>query len=393
MIIDKKLITSLIALFAISGCVTQTFENDKSTPVVENESTNNDIAMTRISLGLGYLKMGNTAQAKLNLEKAKRFSPKLVQVHTAFAHYFDTVGEPEKATLSFETALSLKPEDADTLNNYGVFLCKQGKLAEAEKHILKAIAQPSYILVSQSYENLALCQLKAKQFSKAENYFAKAILHSPSSASSLLQMMQLQYAKGDYQNARTYLSRYEKATRRFTPGALALAYKIFEQQKNVKMAKNYAAMLVKMFPHSYEAKMFLLNGLKEIEADLLAQQYQRFKDSHQKSKKRVVVLSPSKSTVPLEKPKKVAEQITASKGMQENAKAKDKPTTKINQENVETPFHRVQKGDNLFLISTQYNIQMKALRKWNQLSKQHLLKIGDVIYLANPNEIAKPKEQ
>ena len=184
-------------MIVITGCVTQNYENDKNTPVIENESTNNEIAMTRISLGLGYLKMGNTTQAKLNLEKAKRFAPKLVQVHTAFAHYFDSVGEPEQAIASYETALSIKSDDADTLNNYGVFLCKQERYQDAEKQILKAIAQPSYILVSQSYENLALCQLKAKQFNKAELYFDKAILHSPSSASSLLHMVRLQYEKSD----------------------------------------------------------------------------------------------------------------------------------------------------------------------------------------------------
>ena len=59
--------------------------------------------------------MGNTQQAKLNLEKAKRFSPNLVQVHTAFAHYYDTVDEPDLATKAYEHALSINSEDADTL--------------------------------------------------------------------------------------------------------------------------------------------------------------------------------------------------------------------------------------------------------------------------------------
>ena len=62
--------------------MTQNYGNDKDTPLIENESSKNEIAMTRISLGLGYLKMGNTQQAKLNLEKAKRFAPNLVQVYT-----------------------------------------------------------------------------------------------------------------------------------------------------------------------------------------------------------------------------------------------------------------------------------------------------------------------
>lgn len=285
-------------------------------------------------------------------------------------------------------------------------MCKQGNLDEAEKHILKAIEQPSYILVSQSYENLALCQLKANQFKKAETYFAKAILHSPSSASSLLQMMQLQYAKKDYKNAELYLKRYEKSTRRFAPGALALAFKIFEKQHDDKIAKNYAAMLVKMFPNSYEAKQFMLNGLREIEADQIAQRYKVYKASQStsksKSKKRVVVLSPSNSADKnkqrhtfTNKPQRVEKISTTAnhvnsqeiKQAEPDVKSNRQATLQQNQTKVAT--HHVAKGDNLFLISKQYNIQMKALKRWNKIGEKHVLKIGDVIYLAKPNEIKR----
>ena len=95
-----------------------------------------------------------------------------------------------------------------------MFLCRQEKYAAAEKQMLKAIAVPSYILVAQSYENLALCQLKAKQFDKAEIYLEKAIAHSPNRASSLLQMMRYNMQKVIIKLAQAYLYRYEKSTRR-----------------------------------------------------------------------------------------------------------------------------------------------------------------------------------
>jgi type IV pilus assembly protein PilF len=114
------MLTFLIAVL-LSGCVTQSFEDNE--PVVKTQANRDEMAATRISLGLGYLKMGDMSQAKLNLEKAKRFSPNLVQVHTAFAHYYETVGENDLAITSFEEALTIKSDSADTLNNYGVFLC------------------------------------------------------------------------------------------------------------------------------------------------------------------------------------------------------------------------------------------------------------------------------
>lgn len=280
---------------ALSGCVTQEFEND-STPVVKNQANRDDMAATRISLGLGYLRMGNMAQAKQNLEKAKKFAPQMVQVYTAFAHYYETVGESELTIASYEKALSIKRDDADTLNNYGVYLCRQNEIEEAEKQFLKAIAVPSYVLVAKSYENLSSCFLQQDNFEKSEMYLNKAILHSPGNASTLFQMVRLQYAMGKFTLAKAYQQRFEKVTRRFTSQSLALAYKVYWQLGQQRTAKNYGTMLVKMYPQSWEAQQYLLNELELIEADNLAKRYKaaQFSDMPAKPKKRVVKLSPKK---------------------------------------------------------------------------------------------------
>lgn len=130
-----------------------------------------------------------------------------MQVHTAFAHYYETVGENQLAIESFEQALSLKADSADTLNNYGVFLCRQDKVEAAEKQFLKAIAVPSYLLVAQSYENLASCYLESDNFEKAEMYLNKAIYHSPNRTQTLLQMVRLQYAMGDYKKGKNFFTK------------------------------------------------------------------------------------------------------------------------------------------------------------------------------------------
>ncbi len=438
------LFIALLTTSILTACVTKNYGNDKDTPIIQNETSKNEIAMTRISLGLGYLKMGNTQQAKLNLEKAKRFAPNLVQVYTAFAHYYDTVGESDLATQAYEHALSIDSQDADTLNNYGVFLCRHEKYDAAEQQMLKAIAIPSYILVAQSYENLAFCQLKAKQFIKAQIYLEKAIAHSPNRASSLLQMMRLQYAKSDYKLAQTYLSKYEKSTRRFSADALALAFKIYDKQGNKRISSNYGNMLVKMFPNSFEAKQYILNGLETIDADKLAEDYRALQagESHSKSKKRVVVLSPKTTAdkgvsslsrhglkpimensvmpttqqeaelkaqsstsgdesnrhadsalVDKRKAVLVQKERAASQG-DEKVKAEvviaqtPSKTTEISSPMVSLPIHVVKKGDSLFAISKQYNIVMKSLQRWNKLRRPYTLKIGDVLYLADPKSAA-----
>lgn len=421
---------------------------------------------------MGYLNMGNTTQAKLNLEKAKRFAPNLTQVYTAFAQYYDVVEEPEQAMAAFEHALSLDADDADTLNNYGVFLCKQKKYDVSETYMLKAIAVPSYLLVSQSYENLALCQLKDKHFEKAEMYLAKSISHSPSRSSAFLQMLRLQYAMAKYDEALVYLRRYEKSTRRFTPNALALAYKVYEKMHNRRVAKNYAGMLVKMFPNSYESQQYILNGLQHIAADDLASEYILAGGmKSNKPKKRVMVLSPNKKTgislsskiKPITKPnlnekkekltslkssRDVSKEMTVAaqanevdtkqgarekvdsnkkvnanvaKSVERDVKStepqltskieKKASTQKIVKKLINTskkdsvlaetsidgrgnkmltlPIHVISKGDSLFSISKRYNIKMYQIERWNGFKRSKILKIGDVIYLANPKKALK----
>jgi type IV pilus assembly protein PilF len=468
-LVEKRAIFAALALLPVllTGCVTQNYENDK-TPVVQNQANRDDMAATRVSLGLGYLKMGNMPQAKQNLEKAKNFAPDMVQVYTAFAHYYETVGEHQQTVESYEKALTIKSDDADTLNNYGVYLCRQDQIDEAEKQLLKAIAVPSYILVAKSYENLSSCFLQKDDFVKAEVYLNKAVLHSPSSSSTIFQMVRLQYAMGDYKQAKSFEQRFEKVTRRFTPQSLALAYKVHFKLGQRKTAKNYGAMLVKMYPQSWEAQQYILNELELIEADNLAKRYQlsQADNTQTKVKKRIVKLSPKKVSaekltpelavkspkpivpavifeketskvnlsvsqesptvivnneaekktiikthtkenhqdkrvVVLELDKTKQEKITKENSVILLAKNEESKTVEtktevikeeprpIKKEKVQNfpDFHVVNKGDTLYNISVKYNIKIKALRKWNKISKNKKLHIKDIIFLENPKSV------
>jgi type IV pilus assembly protein PilF len=472
-----------VSLTMLSGCVTQSFENNE--PIVKNQANRDEMAATRVSLGLGYLRMGNMSQAKLNLEKAKKFSPNLVQVHTAFAHYYETVGENKLAIASFEQALSIKADSADTLNNYGVFLCRQGQVEAAEVQFLKAIAVPSYLLVSQSYENLASCYLQSDDYEKAEMYLNKAVFHSPNRTTTLLQMVRLQYVLGDYKESKRFLQRFERNTQRFTADSLALAYKIYRKLGQRRTASNYGNMLVKMYPNSWEGKQYLLNGLEFIEADELARKYQRTQREKNNilspsSNKRVVKLSPKKaantpftySTKTTASPIKTSVAVTAlpaavvvgSKSLTsipkndsvvaklEETTLMHKPTAKVTTvmneksvyeqsvssiaeptstqpipairdvplpdalpeplpekieiesvavkevsksaetDNAQEVLHTVTPGENLYSISMKYNVKLNALRQWNNISEKNKIRIGDKLYVVDPQTVKNINE-
>ncbi|WP_246046934.1 type IV pilus biogenesis/stability protein PilW [Colwellia ponticola] len=404
---------SLLSAPLLSGCITQSFENNE--PIVIKQANRDEMAVTRISLGLGYLRMGDMSQAKLNLEKAKKFSPALVQVHTAFAHYYETVGENKLAIESFEQALAIKADSADTLNNYGVFLCRQNKVAEAEVQFLKAIAVPSYLLVSQSYENLSSCYLQINDFDKAIMYLHKSILHSPNRTTTLLQMVRLQYAVANYQVSQRFLQKFERNTQRFSADFLALAYKLYRKLDKRRTADNYATMLVKMYPQSWESKQYLLNGLEFIESDALAKKYRLTQQENNGehsviNNKRVVQLSPTSSVESTKRIKKLSPVILTTTSITQltpkpldstltlpisttddkdvpEALEQKKLVNNIDQIKQHNLVHTVAKGESLYSIAIKYNVKLQNLRQWNNITKNNKIHTGDKIYIATPNTV------
>ena len=373
-----------LVFILLSGCVTQSFEDNE--PVVKTQANRDEMAATRISLGLGYLKMGNMSQAKLNLEKAKRFSPKLVQVHTAFAHFYETVGENSLAIASFEAALAIKADSADTLNNYGVFLCRQNQVDAAEEQFLKAIAVPTYLLVAQSYENLASCYLQNDNFEKAEMYLNKTIAHSPNRTQPLLQMVRLKYAMGNFKQARVYLQKFDRNTQRFSADSLALSYKVYRKLGQRRTANNYGNMLVKMYPQSWEGKQFLLNGLEFIEADNLANRYQLSQKRNNVNlvstpNKRLVKLSPKlKSTGAT--PKAVAVKATTTSSSQS-------PLTTQNTQNEVNASNTMKTAGNT-VTNTGDNVSLAGVSSSSSTTTPVLTSVtASSVSTTVPNEVGK----
>ncbi|MFB0999371.1 MAG: LysM peptidoglycan-binding domain-containing protein, partial [Colwellia sp.] len=130
-----------------------------------------------------------------------------------------------------------------------------------------------------------------------------------------------------------------------------------------------------------------LNELEHIEADDLAKAYQASNVDTLRSlpSKRVVVLSPKKSKKvnPLKIDEK--ENLAASTVIE---------TTKSNQSNqsksnkvLSPKIHIVQSGDSLFTISKRYNIHMYTLERWNNISRNNVLKLGQKLYVTDPEKI------
>ncbi|OHU89051.1 MULTISPECIES: type IV pilus biogenesis/stability protein PilW [Pseudoalteromonas] len=262
----------LTVLSLLGGCVTETSSVTRNKPNVRTEANNQEAAKTRITLALQYLRAGNNSQAKYNLEKALKLAPELPQGHYSLAYYYEQVGEEERAGKAYRKALELDPSDPNTLNNYGTFLCRMGEYQAAQEQFFKAIDVPSYLRVSRSYENLALCAIKQDNFTQAQDYLNSAIAHDGRSQSALISLAALFYAKSDLHQAVAVMENY--ADKGFiSPRSLLLQHLLYTSMGHLQKAQEVVDLLIKTYPESYQAKLVINNELADSEFVRLKEQY------------------------------------------------------------------------------------------------------------------------
>ncbi|MFC3034224.1 type IV pilus biogenesis/stability protein PilW [Pseudoalteromonas fenneropenaei] len=268
----RKALILPITLLALSGCVSQTTYLGSEKPVVENEIDNINAAKTRIALALQYLQSGNTTQAKFNLERASQFAPQLPEAHYSFAYYYQQVNEPQLAKAAYLKALALAPNDPNTLNNYGVFLCGQGEYADAAVQFHRAIAVPSYLRVAESYENLAMCALKEDNFELAEQHLRSAINHNGQRQSALINLATLLYAKSELHQAQGVIKNYEDKGF-ISPQSVFLKYLLETRMGHIEQAELQAKTLQQTYPASAQAGWLREDKVTESDVEQLRRQY------------------------------------------------------------------------------------------------------------------------
>lgn len=226
--------------FLLSACATigNTLSNDHS-------FAPNEKAKARIVLGLTYLKHGNMLKARQNLEKALEHAPNDESAQLSLAHYYEQVGENAMAKQLYQTALTAHPDNGNVLNNYGTFLCKQGHYEDAVHYFTLAVNQAYYFLISSSYENAALCSLKAGKLRQAKLYFVRALAHDPNRAGSLLHLARLEIKDREFSNARMRLLKFHKY---YGPKrtSLTLLIELESATGNTPLAQKYRTQLAEL---------------------------------------------------------------------------------------------------------------------------------------------------
>ncbi len=236
------LIAMLLAVL-VAGC------SGSAKAVKVKEARN--AAQINSELGLGYMQQGNLELALQKLERAVELDPQLASGQHYLAALYQQLGQNEGAEKHYRQAMFLTPEDPVLLNNYGVFLCRQNKLTEAERLFETAVKQPFYKTPEVAYKNAGLCALHTQDTAKAEAYFRKALKVNPRMGSALLELAALSHQESEYLSARAFMQRYFEVAPA-TARSLWLGVQVEQRLGDSAAAAKYAARLREQFPQAEE---------------------------------------------------------------------------------------------------------------------------------------------
>ena len=175
----SKFVTACFATLWLAGCVTQS-------PPEKTDFNRSEAVKARINLALAYLEQNDFPKAKQNIDKALEHDQTDYLPHSVLAYYFQQIGEPSNAENAYRQALKLSENRPDVLNNYGTFLCKQGKFSSAYQQFEQALqSKQPYYHQADTLENIVLCAKQAKNQTKASEALQQLEKLAPERAENL----------------------------------------------------------------------------------------------------------------------------------------------------------------------------------------------------------------
>ena len=238
-------------LLALSACTT----TEMQPPEGQTKPDLKEAARLNTQLGIDYMRKGQIDLALEKLQKAIDQDDDLGMAHSAIALVYQQKGEPKLASQHYREALSINSDDAVTLNNFGIFLCGQNNIDDAEDMFMRAAKAKDNRVPADAWANAGVCLRNSpKARERAEGYLREALRLNPRHANALATMAQYSFDKKDYLRARAFLQRYEIASRP-TAQTLWIGAQTERALGDMQTARSYERRLRSEFPESAEAEI------------------------------------------------------------------------------------------------------------------------------------------
>ncbi len=256
-----------VLLFAlvVAGCATtgEPLKPQAELPVSQQTPVGDarTRAKSHAELGMLYFAGGQTGVAMDEGRLAVASDPSYAGGYNllGLAHMF--IGEMRRANESFDQAVHLAPNDPEINNNFGWFLCQDGRPKEGIRRLLVAAGNPLYNTPTRPLFNAGLCSMMLKEYEAAQEYFRRALIADGTNAGAYFQLANIAYGRSSYDEARRFVAEVHRLIEP-TAESLWLALRIERKLGDRNAEAGFTGQLRRKFPGSPQHQA-LLQGRDE----------------------------------------------------------------------------------------------------------------------------------
>lgn len=257
---NRKVVSSLALIIVLAACTTTgsgpgsgrgAQQAVSAQPAASEEQKR---AKVHTELGSLYLLDSRSAialeEARIALSVDSNYAP----AYNLLGLIHMVLNEPRLAEENFQKALSLAPGDPEISNNYGWFLCQNGREQLSINYFMVAAKNPLYTSPTKPYTNAGICSMRVRNDKAAEEYLSTALRLSPTNAQAMLGLAEIAYQRGRLKEARQWTSDIEKMMEP-TSDVLWMIMRIERKLGNRETEARYALQLRRRFPGSEEQRL------------------------------------------------------------------------------------------------------------------------------------------
>lgn len=242
----KKLVL-LLVLLSLTACASQ--QSNRT------DTQKRDSARIHTELGAGYFSQNQIAIALEEFTEATQIDPTYALAHNGLGMVYAALGEDAKADASFKRAIALEPNNSESRNNYGTFLCSRNRIDESVTQFMAAVRNPLYATKDIAYLNAGICALRKQDVDNAEIYFQNALQIQPLLHRASYELAQINYNRNKFGMAREYLR--TPLIGNPSPEILWLAIRVERQLGDRDAEASYALELRRNYPDSEQTRALL----------------------------------------------------------------------------------------------------------------------------------------
>lgn len=259
--LKAQLAILLAAMALLTGCATTRGTQDEL-PTSSDQTDNQKRARIRLQLGISYYEQRQYPTALDEIKQALLADPGLADAYSVRALVYMDMGETRLAEENFQRAMQLSPNNPELSNNYGWFLCQNGRPKESLQYFEAALKNRSYQSPAKALNNAGACSLKLKESVSAERYFVRAFQLDPGNPAVNANLAKVYFERHDYDRAHFYINRVIKADV-MTADALWLAIRIEHKLGDRAAELGLVTQLRKRYPESPEFVLYQRGAFDE----------------------------------------------------------------------------------------------------------------------------------